>query len=110
MREIQAQEISKTVAGLFCDANFNLTEDVLAAIQQAAQTEESPVAKEVLEQILKNAEIAAKEQIPLCQDCGASVVFAEIGQDVHIAVEILMTRSMRECGRPMTKDIYGNQW
>ena len=46
--------------------------------------EESQVAKEVLEQILKNADIAARERIPLCQDCGTAVVFLEIGQDVHI--------------------------
>ena len=40
------------------------------------------MAKEVLEQIIKNADIAAKEQIPLCQDCGAAVVFLELGQEV----------------------------
>jgi fumarate hydratase subunit alpha len=84
MREIEAKEITKTVTRLFCEANFYLTEDVLAAIKKAAQTEESPVAKEVLEQIIKNAGIAAKEQIPLCQDCGAAVVFLELGQEAHI--------------------------
>lgn len=84
MREIEASKISKTVAQLFKEANFYLTEDVLEAIKQAAQKEESPVAKEVLEQIIKNADIAAREQIPLCQDCGAAVVFLELGQDVHI--------------------------
>jgi fumarate hydratase subunit alpha len=85
MREIQAAEITKTVTQLFKEANYFLTDDVLAAIKTAAQTEESPVAKEVLQQIIKNADIAAKEQIPLCQDCGAAVVFIEVGQDVHVA-------------------------
>ena len=85
MREIQAREITSTVSQLFKEANFFLTDDVLAAIKKAAQTEESPVAKEVLEQIIKNADIAAREQIPLCQDCGVAVVFLEIGQDVHVA-------------------------
>jgi fumarate hydratase subunit alpha len=84
MREINAAEITRTVARLFCEANFYLTDDVLAAIKKAADSEESPVAKEVLGQILQNAEIAAKEQIPLCQDCGTAVVFLELGQDVHI--------------------------
>ena len=84
MREIEAKTISTTVAGLFCEANFYLTEDVLAAIKKAAQSEESPVGKEVLEQIISNAAIAAGEQIPLCQDCGAAVVFVELGQEVHI--------------------------
>ena len=84
MREIDAKEVTKTVARLFSEANFFLTDDVLAAIKKAKDTEESPVAKEVLEQIIKNADIAAKEQIALCQDCGAAVVFLELGQDVHI--------------------------
>jgi fumarate hydratase subunit alpha len=84
MREINAREITKTVARLFYEANYYLTDDVLAAIKEAAQTEESPAGKEVLEQIIKNADMAAKEQIPLCQDCGSAVVFLELGQDVHI--------------------------
>jgi fumarate hydratase subunit alpha len=84
MREIDAAAVTRTVARLFCEANFNLTEDVLDAIKKAVGTEESPVGKEVLQQIIKNSEIAAEEQIPLCQDCGAAVVFIEIGQEVHI--------------------------
>ena len=84
MREINAQEITRTVTRLFMEANYYLTDDVLDAIKKAAQTEESPVAKEVLDQIIKNANIAAKEQIPLCQDCGVAVVFIEIGQDLHV--------------------------
>jgi len=89
MREIDASLITRTVSRLFCEANFYLTDDVLAALKSAARTEESPVAKEVLEQILQNAEIAACEKIPLCQDCGAAVVFVELGQDVHIVGEDL---------------------
>lgn len=84
MREIQSSDISKTVAKLFLEANYFLTNDALEAIKNAARTEESPVARDVLEQIIKNAEIAAKEQIPLCQDCGSAVVFIELGQDLHI--------------------------
>jgi fumarate hydratase subunit alpha len=84
MRELNAREITQTVARLFYEANYYLTDDVLAAIKEAAQTEESPAGKEVLEQIIKNADMAAKEQIPLCQDCGSAVVFLELGQDVHI--------------------------
>jgi fumarate hydratase subunit alpha len=84
MREIDVKDITETVSRLFCEANFYLTDDVLETIKTAHQKEESPVAKEVLEQILKNAEIAASEKIPLCQDCGVAVVFIELGQDVHI--------------------------
>jgi fumarate hydratase subunit alpha len=87
MRDIQAEEITQTVARLFCESNYHLSEDVLAAIKKAEQTEESPIAREVLAQIIANAGIAAGEKIPLCQDCGTAVVFVELGQEVHIAGE-----------------------
>ena len=61
-----------------------LGEDVLAALKQAQQTEESPLGREVLSQLLENAWIAEQEHIPLCQDCGTAVVFLEIGQETHI--------------------------
>jgi fumarate hydratase subunit alpha len=84
MREINTNIITQTVADLFSKADYCLPEDVLTAIDKAAQTEESPVAKEVLMQITANADIAARGEIPLCQDCGLAVVFLELGQDVHI--------------------------
>jgi fumarate hydratase subunit alpha len=84
LRDIDAKKVTKTVTRLFLEANFNLTDDVLAALKTAENSEESEAGKEVLRQILRNADIAAKEQIPLCQDCGAAVVFLELGQDAHI--------------------------
>ena len=84
MREISAGEVKKEVARLFFEASFYLPDDVIKAIQRAKEAEESPAGKEVLDTILKNTEIAAREQVPLCQDCGTAVVFIEIGQDVHI--------------------------
>ena len=84
MREIKAKEITKTVSTLCQEANFNLGEDVLAALKQALKTEESPLGKETLSQLIENAKIAKEEKLPLCQDCGTAVVFMEIGQDVHI--------------------------
>ena len=85
MRDIDAKEVTKTVTRLFLEANYYLPEDVLQALKQAKDTEESLAGKEVLAQIIKNADIAAKEQIPLCQDCGVAVVLLELGQDVHIS-------------------------
>ena len=84
MREIDAKEVTKTVTRLFLEANYNLTDDILDALKKAEKSEESTAGKEVLRQIIKNADIAAKEQIALCQDCGAAVVFLEPGQDAHI--------------------------
>jgi fumarate hydratase subunit alpha len=84
MREIQASAITRTVAQLFQQANFELGEDVLTALKQARQAEESPLGREALSQLLENARIAAEERLPLCQDCGTAVVFLEIGQEAHI--------------------------
>jgi len=84
MRDIEAQEVTKTVSRLFYEANFFLPDDVLDAIKRAREAEESPVACDVLDRILENADIAAEERIPLCQDCGAAVVFLELGQEARI--------------------------
>ena len=84
MREIDAKEITKTVSRLFQEACHYLPDDVLHALKQARETEESPVGREVLDRMLENADISASEQIPLCQDTGDAIVFLELGQDAHI--------------------------
>lgn len=84
MREIDAKKVTETVARLFQEANFFLGDDVLNSLKQAVKEEESPLGRQVLDQILENADIAAKEHIPICQDCGFAVVYLELGQDVHI--------------------------
>ena len=84
MREIEASDITQTVAQLCQRANIELGEDVITALKQAQQAEESPLGREALSQLLKNARIAREERLPLCQDCGTAVVFLEIGQDVHV--------------------------
>ena len=84
MREIEASAITQAVAQLCQEANFVLGEDVLSALKQAQQTEQSPLGREALSQLIENARIAREERIPLCQDCGTAVVFLEIGQETHI--------------------------
>ena len=84
MREIQVSEITETVARLSQEANYYLPEDVLDALKKARREEEAPKAQKVLDMILRNSEIAAEKQIPLCQDTGTTVLFLEIGQDLHI--------------------------
>ena len=85
MKEIKAKDITENVARLCQEANFYLGDDVLSALKKARKEEESPIAKQILDQILENADIAAKEEMPLCQDCGLAIIFLDIGQDVHIA-------------------------
>ena len=81
---ISASEITETISRLCMDANFDLGDDVLGALIKSGKEEESPVAREVLGELLENAEIARSCRMPLCQDTGVAVVFAEIGEDVEI--------------------------
>jgi fumarate hydratase subunit alpha len=91
MRVINSEEIIVTVSRLFQEACLYLPDDVKAAIEKAQANEESPVARETLGKILENAEIAAREGIPLCQDTGVAVIFLELGQDIRIAGGDLFT-------------------
>jgi len=85
MREINTTEITKVISTLCQQANFELGEDVLAALKKALKNEVSPLGKETLSQLIENAGVAKEEKLPLCQDCGTAVVFLEIGQEVHIS-------------------------
>jgi fumarate hydratase subunit alpha len=84
MREIPIDTIISAVEALFIDANINLSQNVIDAIKGAIEKEESPAGKEVLRELIKNAEIAKTQKMPICQDTGLAVTFVEIGQDVHI--------------------------
>jgi fumarate hydratase subunit alpha len=84
MREIAAQKITRALEKICIEANTELSEDVQSALSQALRREESPTGREILRQIITNAEIARREKLPLCQDTGIAVVFIEIGQEVRI--------------------------
>ena len=84
MRDIDCKQITETISNLFQEACLYLPEDVLTALNQAREKEESPVAKDVLSQMIQNTEVSVKEKIPLCQDTGAAVVLLELGQEAHI--------------------------
>ncbi len=84
MREIQAEAITKTVAELAIKACCKLPSDVYQAFKDAKNNEPSPVGQSILEQLITNADIAAEGSIPICQDTGLAVVFADVGQDVRI--------------------------
>ncbi|HRS98304.1 MAG TPA: fumarate hydratase, partial [Smithella sp.] len=84
LRRINVQKVTKAVKKLFIEANTVLGEDVVGALRQALEHEESQSGRQVLEKILENAEIARRRKMPLCQDTGLAVVFAELGQDVRL--------------------------
>jgi len=84
VRAIPAEKITAVVRRLCIEANTVLGDDVVAALETSLAIEESPVGQDVFRQLIRNAEIARTEGIPLCQDTGMVVVFLEIGQDVHL--------------------------
>lgn len=85
MREIQTGSIIEAVKDAAIRANLDLGEDVLRALESGLDRETSPVGKEILAQLLENAKIAREDRIPICQDTGVAVIFAEVGQEVHIS-------------------------
>jgi len=90
MREGHVDQIRDTVRRLCQEAACLLPEDVVGALKSAREREESPLALKVLDQIVRNADLAREEMLPLCQDTGTTVIFLEVGQDVHIAGGPLM--------------------
>lgn len=84
IRKIKAQTVTDTVKKLFIDCNYFIGDDILCALQKSRDTERSPVGQSVLQQIIENDAIAAKEQLPLCQDTGMAVLFVEYGDKVVI--------------------------
>ena len=84
MREIQASLITETIARLCIEANRNLPSDVACALHQAEASEPFAPAKDILSLLTKNEQIARDTQMPICQDTGMAIVYAEVGQDVHI--------------------------
>lgn len=83
MKIIDLSDVRDRIKNLVQKANFELQDDVLAAIKDMESREESPAGKAVLQQIEKNAEIAREEKLGLCQDTGLAVFFVEMGEDVR---------------------------
>ncbi|KIR02767.1 Fumarate hydratase class I, aerobic [Lachnospiraceae bacterium TWA4] len=84
IRTISTDEIIAALKEMCIEANHFLSPDMKAALNEAIETETSPLGKKVLSQLEENLQIAGQEMIPICQDTGMAVVFMEIGQDVHI--------------------------
>ena len=88
MKIINAKQITDAVAGLCVDANVCLGEDILAALDEALARETSLLAQSAFDIIIENADIAARDRLPICQDTGMAVVFVSIGSHVHIDGDI----------------------
>jgi fumarate hydratase subunit alpha len=84
VREIDVREVARAVEELCIEACYDLPEDVLAALEAAREAEESEVGREILDICIENARVAREERVPICQDTGVTVVYLEVGQDVHL--------------------------
>ena len=98
MREISAQKITETVKKLCIEANCHLTEDVKNCIRCKRNEESWQAAKDVLDRIIENFEIADQQDLPVCQDTGVACVFLKIGQDVHVdgSIEAAVNEGVRQ--------------
>ena len=84
MRTIEVDQITQAIAKMCIDACYYLSADVYDALVVAGRREESALGKEIIGKIVENANIAKTDQVPICQDTGMTVIFMEIGQDVHL--------------------------
>ena len=85
MRELGTEAVTDHVARLFVEANTLLGDDIVSTFRSCLKSETSPTGRDILDQLLENAELARESGVPLCQDTGLAVVFLEIGQDLHLA-------------------------
>ncbi|HQP91298.1 MAG TPA: fumarate hydratase, partial [Candidatus Omnitrophota bacterium] len=85
MRKITESKITDTVAFLCVKANLKIRPDVLSALVKASENEKNLKARTILNQLVENAKIAAKDRVPICQDTDLPVVFVEVGKDINIS-------------------------
>ena len=84
MREISCNAIISSIKEMCIQATHYLSDDMKSALYKGVEKEESPLGRQILEQLCENLKIAGEDMIPICQDTGMVVVFVEIGQEVHI--------------------------
>lgn len=84
MRTIHTDEIAANIRDMCIEANHFLSEDMCKRMEEAAESEKSPLGRQILGQLRENLEIAGTDRIPICQDTGMAVVFVRLGQEVHI--------------------------
>ena len=89
MRTINVNDVTRNIKEMCIEANHFLSNDMKCAMDEAVKEEESPLGRQILEQLEENLQIAGEDMIPICQDTGMAVIFMEIGQDVHFEGGVL---------------------
>ena len=85
MRTVQTKQITENIREMCIEANHFLTGDMTEALDRARESEKAPLGKQILQQLQENLQIAGEDMIPICQDTGMAVVFAEVGQGEEAA-------------------------
>ena len=83
-REITAADITRVVRDLCMEICYRVPPDMVEAMRRAREQEQSPLGRQILDQLLLNQDVAAEGEFPYCQDTGYTVVFLDVGQDVHV--------------------------
>lgn len=89
IRTIQTEEVTRNIREMCIEVNHYLSPDMEKALKDAVQAEKAPLGRKILRQLQENLAIAGEEMIPICQDTGMAVIFAEVGQDVHFEGQLL---------------------
>jgi fumarate hydratase subunit alpha len=85
VREVHAEQVTATVRELCMEICYRVPPEMVELMRRAREREESPIGRQILDKLLENQEVAAEGEYPYCQDTGFTVVFVDIGQDVHVA-------------------------
>ena len=84
MREVHVSEVTALVRRLCMEANYHLPEDIQQSFVRGEEAEQSPLGKTIFDEMIRNCRLACDQEVPICQDTGTAVIFASVGQDVHL--------------------------
>lgn len=84
MREVHVSEVTALVRRLCMEANYHLPEDIQQSFVRGKEAEQSPLGKTIFDEMIRNCCLACDQEVPICQDTGTAVIFASVGQDVHL--------------------------
>lgn len=84
MREVHVSEVTALVRRLCMEANYHLPEDIQQSFVRGKEAEQSPLGKTIFDEMIRNCRLACDQEVPICQDTGTAVIFALVGQDVHL--------------------------
>lgn len=84
MREVHVSEVTALVRRLCMEANYHLPEDIQQSFVRGKEAEQSPLGKTIFDEMIRNCRLACDQEVPICQDTGTAVIFASVGQDVHL--------------------------